>query len=136
MNAEGSGVDNLPRVGGLSYTQQNGDPAESERRSQGTPRTRRTGQQINHNESTLILLPGCPKNGVHLTSNFSVIRSTPLCPFRQVQDIPIPSDISSIGASSCNAILGDTLPGSPGQLIGWRRASKRAPVLPCKRAQF
>ena len=66
MNAEESGVDNLPRAGGLSYTQQNGDPAESERRSQGTPRTRRTGQQINHNESTLILLPGCPKNGVHL----------------------------------------------------------------------
>ena len=66
MNREGDGVDNLPRAGGLSCTQQNGDPAESERRSRGTPRTRRKGQQINHNESTLILLPGCPKNGDHL----------------------------------------------------------------------
>ena len=78
MNAEGSGVDNLPRVGGLSYTQQNGDPAESERRSQGTPRTRRTGQQINHNESTLILLPGCPKNGVHLTLRIKGVVTMPL----------------------------------------------------------
>ena len=30
------------------------------------PGKSRTGQQINHKESTLIRLPGCPKNGVHL----------------------------------------------------------------------
>ena len=37
------------------------------------PRKRRTGQQINHNESTLNLLPGCPKNGVYLFLFIKVI---------------------------------------------------------------
>ena len=31
------------------------------------PGKSRTGQQINHKKSTLIRLPGCPKNGVHFS---------------------------------------------------------------------
>ena len=33
--------------------------------------SRKGGLRPSHNESTLILLPGCPKNGVHLTSMLS-----------------------------------------------------------------
>ena len=54
------------KAGGLSSAQLNGVSRGVKREVSGNPGKGRTGQQINHNESTLILLSGCPKNGVHL----------------------------------------------------------------------
>ena len=64
MNAEGNGVDNCQGRWTILH------PAKRQscrvgKEVSGNPKNK-TGQQINHNESTLILLPGCPKNGVHL----------------------------------------------------------------------
>ena len=55
-----------PRSSGLSRQPAKRPSCQVGKETSEKSGKRRTGQQINHNESTLNLLSGCPKNGVHL----------------------------------------------------------------------